>query len=120
MEQRRISNFARNFVERKFAAFFKRSAKTLSYEKFAQDYTDRIDALLAKVKRPDLREYIHSEARKDCNYVPSETGRWMSVDPSEDKVWCGNKTRAEALIEKATTPSTKPTPKPERGHGISR
>jgi hypothetical protein len=141
-----MSPMARRFVERKFAQFRREAGRGcgLFYELYAQNFTDYVDGLASKVKRSDLREYIQSEARKDDDYVPPESGRWEYMPvlddvhffkPGQDTLDLGappeksdEEVKVETykalmeLMERATTVSREPKAQPPRAQdrGIER
>ena len=63
----------------------------LHYELYVQRFTDSVDALIQRTKRTDLREYIHSKAVKDDDYLPSEEGRWIYQHEENEMVFSPNR-----------------------------
>jgi len=92
-EERPISGFAQRFVARTLDRLTKQADKGagLHYELFAQNFTDSVDRLASRVKRPDLREHIFSEAAKTGNYMAEEKqhGRWGYDVEAGDVRWQG-------------------------------
>src|SRR5882762_9376464 len=92
-EDKRISRFAQRFVARTLERLEKQAEKGagLYYELFAQNFTDSVDRLAARTKRPDLREHILSQAEKTGNYFgeEAEKGRWTYDAENNDIHWQG-------------------------------
>ncbi len=88
-----ISEFAQRFVERKLEQFAKQADKGsgLYYELFAQNFTESVDRLAARVKRDDLRKHILSEADKTGNYFGEDAarGRWVPDIENSELRWVG-------------------------------
>jgi hypothetical protein len=88
-----VSEFARRFVGRKIEEFRARAAQGsgLYYELFAQNFTDSIDALAARTKRPDLRDHILAAAQETGNYFGEDAkrGRWLYDTEAGDICWQG-------------------------------
>ena len=92
-EGKPISGFAERFVERKLRQFANEAVEGagLSVELFAQNFSDKVDALAAKVKRPELQEYIVAQAEKAGYGLGRErnVGRWV-IDAEQQGVrWNG-------------------------------
>jgi hypothetical protein len=70
-----ISRFAQRFVARKLEQLGTQANEGagLYYELVAQNFTDSVDRLAAKAKRPDLREHILAEAGKQRAHEVAET-----------------------------------------------
>jgi hypothetical protein len=148
MERNRnaVSGIARRFVERKFEEFRTSAGRGcgLFYELYAKNFTDYVDGLATKTKRPDLKEYIQSQARQLDDYIPPEAGRWeympllndvhffkpgqdtldLSAPPekSDEEVKVESYKALIELMEKATAPSReqKAPLSRSRDHGIDR
>lgn len=92
-DERPLSRFAQRFVARKLEQLEKQASKGtgLYYELFAQNFTDSVDRLLERTKRPDLREAILSEAEKSGNYAREEKskGRWDYDQEQGELIWKG-------------------------------
>jgi hypothetical protein len=75
-EERNISGFARRFVARKLEQIERQSYRGADwYHEFAENFTNGVDGLAARVKRGDLRDHLLAEARKTRNYVGEEPAR---------------------------------------------
>jgi hypothetical protein len=92
-EGKPISQFAQRFVERKLQQFANEAVEGagLSVELFAQNFSDRVEALAARAKRPELREHIAAQAEKSGYGLGQErnVGRWV-IDAEQHGVrWNG-------------------------------
>ena len=88
-----VSRVAQAFVRRKLEQYTKEAGRGsgLYYELFAQNFTDRVDALAGRTKRADLREHILSQAEKTGHYFGEEArkGRWVYDVEAGDVHWQG-------------------------------
>lgn len=88
-----LSRFAQRFVAHKLEQLTRQAEKGsgLHYELFAQNFTDSVDRLARRVKRPDLREHLFSEAEKTGNYFGEDAaqGRWVHDVENNDLRWQG-------------------------------
>jgi hypothetical protein len=98
MPEKEMPSYARKFVDRAFERFKTEADKGcgLHYELYVQRFTDSVDALVQRTKRTDLREYIHSKAMKDDDYLPSEEGRWIYQHEENEMVFSPNNRVEEA------------------------
>jgi hypothetical protein len=92
-EGKPITRFAQRFVERKLQQFANEAVEGagLSVELFSQNFSDRVDALAAKAKRPELREHIVAQAEKTGYGLGGErnVGRWVYDAEQHGVRWNG-------------------------------
>jgi hypothetical protein len=92
-EGKPISGFAQRFVERKVQQFANEAVEGagLSVELFSQNFSDKVDALAARAKRPALREHIVTQAEKTGFGLGRErnVGRWVYDAEQHGVRWNG-------------------------------
>jgi hypothetical protein len=115
----RVSRFTQRYVDRTFASFQGEASRVCEgdYERYAQHFTDNTNRLIARAKRPDLKDYLQCRANRHPDYLRASRLRDHAQEVAGAKADADAFARVQAELKAMREPGEPAAPAQTRDRG---